>query len=243
MRKLPAELLARLRKSPRAFTLVDVLVVFAVISILVATSSLSAIASQQRTRDAGRKTNLERIGFAVEEYYDETNCYPSSMPKCGEPLEINGKRYMDRIPCDPKAKTSYLYVSEGGACSLWFELYTNLEYTRDSAVDRVGCRAGCGPGCAYNYGVASSNKRLATCDATSPPPTSIPQPSASPSPVPSASPTPPRYVCSPGGHCKVYQYPELSGCPIFFDSPECDNACSDRANRCHDERGKQRPEE
>jgi len=92
-----------------------------------------------------------------------------------------------------------------------------LENLQDGGIDKVGCQNGCGPECQYNYGLSSSNILVNEgCVVT--------------------------YSCSPGGRCIEYEDPAISECPqIFINDSSCQNACSDRANRCHDERGKKIP--
>ncbi|MFC1653591.1 hypothetical protein ACFL1M_01975 [Patescibacteria group bacterium] len=49
---------------------------------------------------------------------------------------------------------------------------------------------------------------------------------------PTPTPDPNTYACDPGGNCNNYQNPQAAGCPIFFNSDNCDNRCSDTSTHC-----------
>lgn len=188
-----------------------------------------------RARDALRKSNIDKITKFIEDYYSDTDCYPVSIPVCGNSFTLGDRTYMADIPCDPETNNSYVYVSEISSCPKWFQLYGILEYVADTAIDKVGCRNGCGPECQFNYGASSPNVRLnslcreAAVEITP----STPVPTAVPAEVPL------QYVCAPGGGCETFMYPELSGCPdIYLNDPTCQGQCSNPKNRCHDSRGK-----
>jgi len=222
--------------SKKSFTLVDILIAFAIIGAVSIFSAVYAPIQLQKARDAVRKSHLASVKNAIEEYYEDTNCYPQAIPVCGEKI-INGNLVlMDNIPCDPKSKISYTYVPEVGTCPKWYQLYANLEYTKDKIIDKIGCRNGCGPDCQFNYGAASSNQNLKTfCEAaqTTPPPASNGAKDPQPEIV--------QYVCAPGGKCEAYANPALSGCPdVYINDPTCQGGeiCKNRKNQCHDARGK-----
>lgn len=220
------------RSRLKAFTLVEILVILALLGILIILSVVNASAQVQRARDAVRKGNIDRIKKVVEEYQQDANCYPIALPVCGNDLMSGDFKLLDDIPCDPKTKFSYVYVSEISACPSWFQIYGTLEYAADNIIDRIGCRNGCGPDCQFNYGAASSNQKLNPyCDVSTP----------ESSPVGSPEPEGPltQYVCAPGGSCENFIDPVLSGCPdIYLNDPTCQNQCVEKEKRCHDARGK-----
>lgn len=198
------------------FTLVEIIVVLLIIASLVIFSYIVVPPLMAKARDAERKSDFDHIGKALEEFYETEGCFPSSLPGCREELNVDGLTLLDSMPCDPKDKTEYVFVNAGAACNSWYQLYTNLEILDDPSIIRIRCDEGCGPDCAYNYGISSTNKALDTC-----------------------KPPPELYACGPGGACILFADPERSSCPIvFIDDPTCIDLCDIRENRCHDESGK-----
>jgi len=220
------------KKKIKAFTLVEILTVLAVISGLIIFSvTTTAIPLQlAKARDSVRKSSIRRVASAIEEMYQDTNCYPESIPLCTNPLKQGSQTIINKIPCDPKSKNSYVYVPELSDCPKWFQLYGILENTDDPIIEKVGCTNGCGPICQFNFGIASTNQVLDPyCGEISPTPNPSPEPSE---PVN-------QYACSPGGDCEIYSNPEISGCPnIYINDPTCQEKCEYKEYRCHDARGK-----
>lgn len=139
------------------FTLIELLIVIAVIGVL-AVVVFSLISSQiAKARDAQRKTDLTNIKKALEDYLIQNQCYPATLPGCGQSFDPYLKT---RIPCDPVTGQPYPYEPEPVTCPSWYRLYSKLEYTADPAVTEVGCTSGCGPGGSYNWGVTSGNVSL-----------------------------------------------------------------------------------
>lgn len=215
-------MLNRFKISKKGITLVEILIVMTILIVLSIFAVLTIPPQMQKARDAVRKQNLDTMKKAIEEYQQDTNCYPQSIPSCQNKLINGGLNLLDNIPCDPHSRLSYTYVPEVSDCPSWYQLYANLEYTSDQIIDKVGCRNGCGPQCQFNYGTASSNQTLNPyCEEE----TDLESPL--------------QYACSPSGRCEIYVDTIDSSCPDFYLSdPTCQDACSNPENRCHDARGK-----
>ncbi|OGK40546.1 hypothetical protein A3F34_03255, partial [Candidatus Roizmanbacteria bacterium RIFCSPHIGHO2_12_FULL_44_10] len=127
----------------RGFTLVEVAVSVAIISVIFSFALNETTSHFTRGRDSKRKTEFSNIQVPLEQYYDKTGCYPASLD-CGQPLVANGKMLIAEIPCDPKTGTSYYYESDGTSCSPWYKIYTNLEFDSDKSIADIGCQEGCG---------------------------------------------------------------------------------------------------
>ncbi|MDO8341197.1 MAG: prepilin-type N-terminal cleavage/methylation domain-containing protein [Candidatus Woesebacteria bacterium] len=220
----------------KGFVLIELLIVLTIVGVISVFSAVNGPTQLQKVRDAVRKSQIDRVKKAIEEYHQDTNCYPQTIPTCTNSINNEELVYLDKIGCDPKTKLSYTYVSEISECPKWYQLYGNLEYTLDKIIDKIGCREGCGPDCRFNYGVSSSNQNLDPyCKYL----TASPVPGGG-TPGPTTIPEPPlQYVCAPNGACEVFENPNLSGCPdIYINDPLCQGACDKKVNTCHDDRGK-----
>ena len=156
-----------------AFTLIEVLLVVAIIVLL----SLALLFNYQRhlmrSRDAVRKSDLTKIKLAFEEYYNDHGCYPPPhmLSQCGtvggsgvgdpddpDYLPHLYPYYLKSIPCDPLTHEPYFYQSLNGSYCRGYRLLAKLEIDTDSDITGVGCDAesGCDPelGSDYNWGIA-----------------------------------------------------------------------------------------
>ena len=229
-------------KKIKGLSLIEILVVISIIGLLLLIIAPPILAQLQKARDGKRKLDINLIQKGLEEYYDSTNCYPERLPECGNVFSVGSTNILAGIPCDPKNNSFYPYITTGENCSPYFKLYAKLERPEDPSIYMTGCENGCGPNCAYNFGVSSSNVSLDYCEAPiSPTPTNPP-------PLPTSltpSPTPIQYVCGPAagpnpeGQCESYVIPTLSECPkIYPNDPTCQYECYIKANRCKNSKGK-----
>ncbi len=165
--------------SVAGMTLIEILVSVAIIGILMAAMMTGINSYLQRSDDARRKADLQKIGVALDQYHNDHNGYPESLATtpggktCGNSTTLTP--YLSNVPCDPKGGTAqpYLYLAEGastigshGSESVYrgYRLLTVLNYAADPQIKTAGCPGsdGCGgiqegivanPK-AYNYGIA-----------------------------------------------------------------------------------------
>lgn len=116
----------------RGFTLIEMLVVLAIISILMGAIILNLHNTQKKATDATRKVDMRQMKTALELYYfDHGSRYPStngawwgisvnggSKDTSGTDAYIPGvEAYLAELPIDPKGITTgwsgYLYRSDG----------------------------------------------------------------------------------------------------------------------------------
>jgi len=162
-----------------AFTLVELLVVMAILGILAVVSLANFRTSQMKGRDAQRKSDLRQIANALEVYMSDHGGYPSSsngkIRACGcgngtrecnwdedsgerELCDVNNTVYMSKVPGDPIANSAtssspnYCYWSDGTS----FKLYAKLENTKDP---EIGGPYTCAGNSTYNFGISSSNTK------------------------------------------------------------------------------------
>jgi prepilin-type N-terminal cleavage/methylation domain-containing protein len=148
------------RSSDQGFTLTEILIVVAIIIILLAVFLTNWFRQLQRGFDGQRKTDLAKIGRALEEYYNDHGCYPPVSPtfdNCGRPNGTGLQPYLEFIPCDPETKQPYAYEPVNGDPCQGHRTFANLSDTSDPDISRLGCTSGCAGtiGINYNYGISS----------------------------------------------------------------------------------------
>ncbi len=200
-------------------TLFELLVVILVLSSLAISSTLVIPNQIKKARDAQRKADLEKVKVALYDYYFDEDCFPLSLVDCRQDFRQDNQVYLNQFPCDP-TQGKYIYQVEDSSCPQWFKILTNLERNQDSGIKLVGCQAGCGPDCRYNYGLSSTNIKVNEGCVT-------------------------YYACGPSGECGAYEDPIKSGCPkIFENDSTCGGGCDcgkGKEKCCHDESGKKVP--
>jgi type II secretion system protein G len=118
------------------FTIIELLIVIAIIGILAALLLSNFIGIRQRSRDAQRKADLRQIQAALEIYRSDQGEYPVtlSFPDCGDPLENeDGSVYMQKVPCDPLNSGESVYTYDSGGVE--YSLYACLENVNDLSRD------------------------------------------------------------------------------------------------------------
>lgn len=203
-----------------------------------------------KARDTQRKEDFVQIRNAVDTYYNDTNCYPTSIP-FGARWRVGEVVYMDKVPQDPSCgdynAQCYTYVIDPNAtCPQWNMLFGKLAITPSQASPACLLQNDCLPSnysaSGYNLCNFGGNIDCAVVNAlTMPTPSQSPGlgPSTTPTPTvggggPSSTPTPVPtipgsgiYYCACGAShvtvCNIaFTYPE--GLPYYPD-PSCSNQC------------------
>ena len=200
-------------KKKNGFTLIELMIALGIMAIISGVTLIGIIPQLQKGRDAKVKEDFIQIRNALTQYYDDTGCFPVSLPACGQSFTNKSFVYYHKFPCN-WFNVPYTYQTDGLSCPKWYKLLTNLENLKDKSIDMSGCKYGCGLACNYNYGISSSNIKLnENCVQ--------------------------QFACSTNGECILYADPKASRCPeVYENDPNCQNQCSKKSNQCHDERGK-----
>jgi general secretion pathway protein G len=94
----------RERAPERGFTLVELLVVMAIIALLLALAVPRYFKSVTRAEEAVLKDNLTLMRDAIDKYYADNGKYPPSLD------ELVNKRYLRKVPDDPIAGNNSSWV-------------------------------------------------------------------------------------------------------------------------------------
>lgn len=107
--------------SLRGFTLVELMVVIAIIGLLASIVSLSLMSARQKARDTKRIADLKTIQLALSLYYNDNLMYPKNIyctptaSGCGTTAPLMGLApvYLPVVPKDPSAGTQDCTNSSG----------------------------------------------------------------------------------------------------------------------------------
>ncbi len=100
----------------RGFTFIEILVSVTIIAVLIAIGVASYASVNRRARDAKRKSDLEQIRSALEQYRADNGQYPAT----GWVVSTAGNSwlpglvptYMDAVPIDPKNVGGFPQVND-----------------------------------------------------------------------------------------------------------------------------------
>ncbi|MCA3129838.1 MAG: type II secretion system protein [Betaproteobacteria bacterium] len=98
------------------FTLVELLVVMAVVALLLSMVTPRYFASVDRAREAVLKETLATVREAIDKFHADTGAYPASLD------ELVRRRYLRRAPLDPVTESAATWVvvpAPGGAGGLF----------------------------------------------------------------------------------------------------------------------------
>ena len=183
----------------RGLTLIEILISLATVAILVSVIFFSAFEQVAKGRDAQRKAELAKLQKVLEDYYNDSGCYPGGLTfGASDSHELEG--YLTTIYADPLNNDTFNYLysyDTTDSCHQWYKIYSRLEKESDEIIDKMGCSSGCGPDDGYNYWVSSPNissaERLENEYWVVPEdgsPTSTPTPTPIGGSIPTNSPTP-----------------------------------------------------
>ena len=136
-------------------TMGEVMIVMAILSIIGMFVLFGAKGQIDRGHDLTRKSDLNDLRAALEQYYTDKDCYPSvdEMSNCGG---ADLQPYEEKVLCDPDG-SSYSYTPKNGDVCTGYALCTRLRDQGDRDITRMGCDpvTGCGWAPGHNYCVTS----------------------------------------------------------------------------------------
>jgi general secretion pathway protein G len=93
------------RKTGRGFTLVELLVVLAIISLLITIVAPHYVGRVNRAEEAVLKEDLVLMRDALDKHYADAGVYPNSLD------DLVSKRYLRSIPPDPITQSAQTWVA------------------------------------------------------------------------------------------------------------------------------------
>lgn len=151
--KLKSRLYTRPRND-RGFSLVELLIVIAILGTLTVAGTANYMSSLEISRDGRRKGDLSSIQKALESYYNDNGFFPTDITAdslCASETNC----YLRTIPSDPSGYTYYYVRGNVSGANQSFQLYSTLENEDDTGIGTGTYTDDCGTTC--RYGVSSTN--------------------------------------------------------------------------------------
>lgn len=139
-----------MKQKKKGFTLIELLIVIVLIGILVTMGTFAFQASQKKSRDSRRKSDLSQVTRALEMYNTDVGVYPAAgtggdegkIVGCGDVTKTvcswggsfantTKATYMIKLPIDPTSGRTYYYERVG---TNGYRLYARLENSEDSSI-------------------------------------------------------------------------------------------------------------
>ena len=128
-----------IKNTKKGFTLIEILIVVAIIAILASVVLIGLGPTQQKGRDARRLSDLRELQTGIELYYSHCGVYPNPGPTVagcaaastgpivsgGLAAALTGGGYATNVPDDPTTSKHYTYTVNAAATS--YTLSATLE--------------------------------------------------------------------------------------------------------------------
>jgi prepilin-type N-terminal cleavage/methylation domain-containing protein len=143
------------------FTLIELMVVIAIIGVLASTVLANVSDARKSARDAIRLQDMKAMHTALERFYNDNGMYPNpdnaSVPITGQIVGVGNeiddalRPYLDPVPIDPRHDAGTGVAPVAGA--VYFYSYDPLHYK-----SLVNCGGAIPASALYTYGAFGFNK-------------------------------------------------------------------------------------
>jgi prepilin-type N-terminal cleavage/methylation domain-containing protein len=124
----------------KAFTLVELMIAVAIVSILTGLATVSYTSVRQRARDAQRQNDLNQLKISLTTYFGAQ--VPSVYPAATTKITLNNSNdalstalktaYIRNVPLDPLNTGNYVYKYQTFSSNRDYTLFATLENTNNS---------------------------------------------------------------------------------------------------------------
>ena len=160
-------------KNRNSFTLIEILIVIAIIGILLGIILIGLSRSKVAARDTVRMSDLRTLEEMLEMYREDKDRYPNSTFDFqieGQTWGSNWERY-GTLPKDPLSPLQdYAYVSDAGRD---YQIYAKFE--GEPVNPTFACAEPCGPNAEYNGGITNVGATTTLIAFEPPPPPPPPE--------------------------------------------------------------------
>jgi general secretion pathway protein G len=144
-------------KIARGFSLIELLIVIAIIAILSSLAFASLNSVRIKSRDSNRISDIKQLQTALSHYYQDNNAYPTA-------AQFNSSlvpAYLPALPKDPVTNSSYAYSTLGvGVTCSGYHLGAVLE---DPGNPSLSADADAAPGARCTGGSVDFNGMSSGC--------------------------------------------------------------------------------
>ncbi len=145
----------------RGFTLIEILIVVAIIGILASVILVGLGPIQKQGRDSRRISDLRNVQNGLELYFNRNGKYPAGDYAGMRNLLLNGSIGISNVPNDPTSGKSYQYATDVGGTT--YVLAATLEDPNNNVLNSDIDNGNLPPGVVIDCGAGAPPQDLVYC--------------------------------------------------------------------------------